>query len=423
VVVAHLANRAYVSNLAERTLTVVDLALQAFDSDIVSADKPAPGSAEARVLAGLKFFFTGTGRWADRSVNSCGSCHPDGLSDQLTWLFAAGPRQTVPLDSTFAKNNPSDQRALNWTGIFDEMHDFELNTRGTAGGKGAITSGVVPNDVAINIGLGVSLDGGTANVTRNDFLSGSTKAVVAAQAALKDWDEIEAYTRTIRSSWAPTTLDRAVGGAVERGRALFASNNCASCHGGPKWTVSRVPYTPSPEKNGSLPGANGQPAAPTGLRTENRAAQLPKASLNTDTLKVDIERGVLLADAGTGNVGPERITCVLRDVGTFDRTSALEVKADGTPAQGIKGFNPPSLLSVATGAPYFHHGLAKTLTAVFGSAYRDHHQALSANFLVNGGTTPTEQGQIADLVQFLLSIDETTVTFPIPSNQDICVNY
>ena len=98
VAVAHSANFAYVANWAERTLSVVDLAQQAFDTDIIAADKPAAGTADARVLNGLKFFFTGTGRWADRSVNSCGSCHPDGLSDHLTWLFAAGPRQTSPLD-------------------------------------------------------------------------------------------------------------------------------------------------------------------------------------------------------------------------------------------------------------------------------------------------------------------------------------
>ena len=30
--------------------------------------------------------------------------------------------------------DPTNQRALNWTAIFDEMHDFELNTRGTSAG-------------------------------------------------------------------------------------------------------------------------------------------------------------------------------------------------------------------------------------------------------------------------------------------------
>jgi YVTN family beta-propeller protein len=418
VAVAHTANFAYVANWADRSLTVVNLATQSFDSDIVSADKPAANTRDAHVLAGLKFFFTGTGRWSDRSVNSCGSCHPDGLTDNLTWLFAAGPRQSTALDGTYAKNDPTDQRVLNWTGIFDEMHDFELNTRGTAGGKGAITTGTPPNDVPFNLTNGVSLDGGLNNVTRNDFLSGSTKAVVASAAALKDWDEVDEYVKTIRPYRAPTNLSDVVAG-----RGVYEEANCARCHAGPKWTVSRLPYVPSPEKNGSLPGANALPVAATGLRTEARAAQLPTAGLNTDTQKVAIEAAVSLFDGGVGNVGPERVTCVIRNVGTFRHDNLVERKADGTQAQGVKGFNPPSLLSLAAGAPFFHHGEAKTLEEVFTSRYSGHHQAGNVNFLANGGTTPLEQTQIRQLVAFLKSIDETTPTFPVQMNEDICVNY
>jgi DNA-binding beta-propeller fold protein YncE len=416
--VAHTANFAYVANWADRSLTVVNLATQAFESDIVSADKPTVATPEAHVLNGLKFFFTGTGRWSDRSVNSCGSCHPDGLTDNITWLFAAGPRQSTALDGTYAKNNPNDQRVLNWTAIFDEMHDFELNIRGTAGGKGAITTGTPPTDVPFNLTNGVSLDGGVNNVTRNDFLSGSTKAVVAAAAALKDWDEVDDYVKTIKPYRAPTNLTDA-----NAGRTVFVQANCARCHAGPKWTVSRLPYVPSPEKNGSLPGANALPAAATGLRTQARTAQLPNAALNTDTQKVAIEASVSLFDGGVGNVGPERVTCVIRNVGTFRTDNAVERKADGTQAQGIKGFNPPSLLSMAAGAPYFHHGEARTLEEVFSSRYAAHHQAGNANFLANGGTTPAEQAEIRQLVAFLKSIDESTQTFPVQANEDICVNY
>lgn len=417
--VAHTANFAYVANWADRSLTVVDLASQVFDSDIVSADKPAVNSRDAHVLSGIKFFFTGTGRWSDRSVNSCGSCHPDGLSDQLTWVFAAGPRQSTALDGTYAKNDPTDQRVLNWTGIFDEMHDFELNTRGTAGGKGAITTGTAPNDTPFDLTVGLSLDGGVNNITRNDFLSGSTKAVVASAAILKDWDEIDEYVKTIKPYRAPSIPTA----AVAAGRALFQAANCHQCHGGPKWTVSRLPYTPSPEKNGSLPGSNALPAAATGLRTQVRTAQLPNATFNTDTQKVAIEAAVNLFDGGVGNVGPERVTCVIRNVGTFEVANGIERKADGSQAQGIKGFNPPSLLSVAAGAPYFHHGAAKTLEEVFTPRFATHYQAGDTNLFANGGTTPGEQEQIRVLVAFLKSIDETTPTFPIPANQDICVNY
>ena len=411
VAVAHSANFAYVANWAERTLSVVDLAAQSLSGDIVSEDKPAAGTKEAHELAGLKFFFTGTGRWATRGVSSCGSCHPDGLSDQMTWSFAAGPRQSIPLDGTYSKVDGADQRVLNWTGIFDELHDFELNTRGTSGGKGAITVGTVPNDTPFDLTAVVSLDGGSV-LTRNDFLSGSTKTVVAGTSAVKDWDEVEAWVKTVRPLAAPTTLDPA---AVTAGRALFQSNNCQSCHGGPKWSTPHVPYTPSPEKNGTLGGF--------GMRTEDRTAMLPNATLNTDTKKLAVEVGVPLVDGGVGNVGPERVTCAVRIVGTFDRTNPLETKPDGTQAQGSKGFNPPSLLSIAAGAPYFHHGAAKTLTEVFAPQFAAHHQAGNANFLANGGTTPAEQQQIAQLVAFLQSIDATTTPFPIPANQDLCVNY
>jgi hypothetical protein len=51
-------------------------------------------------------------------------------------MFDAGPRQTIPLDSTFSKVNAADQRILNWSAVRDENHDFELNTRGVFGGRG-----------------------------------------------------------------------------------------------------------------------------------------------------------------------------------------------------------------------------------------------------------------------------------------------
>src|SRR6185503_10269701 len=57
-----------------------------------------------------------------------------------TWYFNRGPRQSVSLDGSFASKDPNDQRIFNWTAIFDEIADFENNTRGTSGGVGAIVS-------------------------------------------------------------------------------------------------------------------------------------------------------------------------------------------------------------------------------------------------------------------------------------------
>ncbi|MCA2978133.1 MAG: hypothetical protein INH37_07605, partial [Myxococcaceae bacterium] len=422
VVAGHQNGTLYVNNWVDRSLTIVTLASQAVDpmgDGVASEFRPTAGTPEARVLQGKKFFFTGTGRWSDRGVNSCGSCHPDGLTDNLTWVFAAGPRQSTALDGMYGKTTPGDQRVLNWTGIFDEMHDFELNTRGTAGGKGAITEGTLPNDTPFNLTNGVLLPGFSAT-TRNDFLSGSTKAVVATRAVLKDWDEVDDYGKTVRAARAPTSLDAA---AVTRGRALFQSNNCHHCHGGQKWTASQLPYTPSPDKNGSLPGVSGGPDAGTGLRPQPLDGGTGISGRNTAALRVDIERGLALSDGGIVNVGPERVTCVIRDVGTFSLADPLERKADGSPAQGFKGYNPPALLSVATGAPYLHHGKARTLEQLFTPAFANHYQAGSANFLANGGTTPAEQQQVADLVAFLKSIDESTMPFAVPPTQNLCIGY
>jgi hypothetical protein len=425
IVVAAQAQRAYVNNWVDRSISVINLALQSVEGAPVSyAPKPAAGSTEEKVLNGQKFFFTGTGRWSDRGVSSCGSCHPDGLTDNITWVFAAGPRQTTPLDGTFNKGDPTDQRALNWTAIFDEMHDFEGNTRGTSGGKGAITEGTLPNDTAFRLTDGVVLEGARPE-TRNDNLSGSTKEVVRVRAVTKDWDAIEEYIKHIHANRAPRPADAA---AVARGRQLFTDNNCQQCHGGPKWTISRVPYTPSPEKNGSAVGSaaptgNALPVAASGLRTQALAGgTLPVPGLNAETVKVDIER-VPNGTGGTINVGPERITCVLRSVGTYDVNDPIEKKADGTRSQGANGFNPPSLLGLRTSAPYFHNGEARTLPEAFQAKYARHHQSLSANFLINGGTTSQEQAQIADLVAFLETIDETTTPLAPTPSFDICGGY
>ncbi len=377
---------------------------------------PPVGSSAFNQRMGKKFFYTAQDRWSDQNVSSCASCHPDGLSDNVTWVFPAGPRQTPALDGTFARHDVGDHRAQNWTANFDEIYDVEGNTRGTSGGRGAITSGPPQLDTPIALGVAISIGGGP--IGRNDNLSGSARAVTLAYSQLPDWSQIEAWVQQIPTNRAPTRLPAA---AVQRGRDVFASAGCGSCHGGPKWTISRVPYVPSPVKNGTLVGENGLPAAPTGLRTELRAASLP--GLNFDTYKVAVERFTNPDGGASLAIGPERITCVLRDVGTFDAANPFEKKSDGTRAQGALGFNPPSLLGLAGSAPYLHHGAAPTLEALFTPRYARHHQAGRAGFLANGGASAAEQQQVQDLVAFLQSIDGDTPTFLIDPAADICTGY
>src|SRR5690606_32804005 len=107
-----------------------------------------------------------------------------------------------------------------------------------------------------------------------------------------DLDALAAFVlHGMRVPAAPTADPQ----AVERGRALFASRSCSSCHAGPAWTIS------------SLPGPVGT-LAPGG------------------------------EDVVLGSV---------HDVGTFD--PARDVT-------GEHGFDVPTLLGIAHTSPYFHDG-------------------------------------------------------------------
>ncbi|MBK7857396.1 MAG: hypothetical protein IPJ65_01985 [Archangiaceae bacterium] len=409
----------YVNNWLDRSVTVIDLNTQAVDTVIRSEALPASGSAAEKQWRGKRFYFTGFGRWSTRGVNSCGSCHPDGLSDNITWVFAAGPRQTTPMDGTFSKTD-GEQRALNWTAIFDEVHDFELNARGTAGGVGAIVSDATLAPASrIDVTVATSVDGGIVppgNFTRHDNLSGSMRQLMVFKSALQDWDEIHEFSKTIRANKKPSNLESA---DVTAGAALFSQGKCQNCHGGAKWTVSRVSFTPSPDKNGTAAASTAAAVAvtPNGLRTQALTATatgLPAPNnTNFDANKVSVERG--LPDGGV--VGPERITCVLRRVGTFDINDAIEKKADGTQSQGIGGFNPPSLLGMATSAPYFHNGKAGSLNAVLtNAAFNAHLTAGNPNFILDAT-------QARQLEAFLKSIDDATTAVAPDGNTDTCAGY
>jgi hypothetical protein len=143
-IVLHSAGtRAFVSNLVSRSVTVLGISnatAPAFAATFRSTAVPLPGTFNAVLQQGQQLFYTGrgpNGRMA-ASWGGCIVCHPNGRSDNVTWMFDAGPRQTIALDGTFSKVNPFDQRILNRSAVRDEVHDFELNTRNVFGGQGLI---------------------------------------------------------------------------------------------------------------------------------------------------------------------------------------------------------------------------------------------------------------------------------------------
>jgi hypothetical protein len=86
------------------------------------------------------------GKASKDAWSSCASCHSDGLSDGVTWIFGTGPRRTKPLDGMFSKQDPEDQDILNWSAIRDSNTDFNNNSRGVQGGCGFASDNFDPGN-------------------------------------------------------------------------------------------------------------------------------------------------------------------------------------------------------------------------------------------------------------------------------------
>jgi YVTN family beta-propeller protein len=442
---------ALVANDITRNLSTIDLNTQAIAGGIktpsvtATAPLPAKGSDEEHILAGKDLFNTGRARWSLNGAGwgACQSCHSDGLTDNVTWFFGRGPRQSVSLDTSFASKDPTDQRIFNHTSNRDEVADFEQNTRTTSGGVGAIVSAKSNPPINLDridiVGLKLAeLDGTSllASDPKNPLglaLDATGKVVVGqlaldpqavpAGGQLEDWQNITRYLQSIRSPRAPSNLDAA---QVAAGEKLFTKyGSCQGCHGGDKWTVSKLFYAPSVKTNAALKTTLFTP--PAGFPAALLPAQDPQ------DLKLVL------------NAGGESVQCVQRNVATFGNAEegigiaelrgtnmkdvaqgggvALRPNADGDndpandPKAGI-GYNVPSLLGMATGAPYMHAGNARTLEALLSGTFAKHHQALAPNFLIE--TDPKVVASEVDaLVSYLLSIDEakTAPALPAPGAQ------
>ncbi len=375
--------RAYSNNEANFSVTAIDLLTNSvLFRDISSSEPPAPGSFEHSVLVGKVAFFTALGipdngvfdtpirdivprnsrgKQSRDAWSSCGSCHPDGLADGVSWFFGTGPRQTKPLDGMFAKDNPADQGLLNWSGIRGSNTDFNANSRVTQGGCGFASDDFDPGQCFARANLAL------ANPAIYDH--GITQGAS---------DALDAQTLWIFAAVRPLHQPQPDPATLASGRTVFV-NNCASCHGGAKWTKSQIFHRDNPAaqmQNGPPldPGVTRLPAAPPSAGLVNEFFSF---TCNDATFKY------------------------LEDVGTFDVTNPLELRdnAAGSTAFGTNGFNPPSLLSINYHAPYLHRGQAQTLADVFPL------HNLPGGMTIAGALTTTDQ---RNLLAFLKSIDGTT---------------
>lgn len=273
--------RAYVTNEVSKDVSVIDLAAHTVIATVRSVDLPAAGSDAANLLIGKALFQSSTGvnlpelgdlgvtpaRLSNEGWSSCAACHPFGLTDNVVWIFGAGPRRTVPLNGSFNPHDPTDAKVLNYSAIFDEVQDFENNIRNVSGGLGLITlaDGVTPDPVlnAFN----------PANTGRSERLD-----------LLADW-----VARGIRTPLSPLDEDD---NDVEKGRKLFERANCSACHGGGGWSASRRDYTPPPPAGDIVAGqvlrflrpvGTFDPTAVNEIR-QNGAAPLGAAGFNPPSL-------------------------------------------------------------------------------------------------------------------------------------------
>lgn len=398
---------AFVANLISRDLSVLSFRDQRELKKVLSTDQPVAGSPEFAPWKGKRFFNTSTGIWSKEGWGSCQGCHPMGLTDNVTWKFPSGPRQTVSMDGQFASNDPTDMRALNWTAIFDETHDFDNNTRGVSGGKGAIQNadGPIVSPMAANFSSILVEDGTTRE--NHQALNGSLKFITRTQLICSnnnvcpDWDLVDAYVQSIRSPRGKADAK------IADGRATYEEAGCNKCHAGPKWTVSRTFY--SPELSNGAIGSR--------VFEANRAATttMDPTALQGLPRDVNVDQTLIAGDdSDAGTPAFKRQACNVRIVGTFGATGgAEETRENNSPAMGRNGYNVPSLLAANIGAPYLHNGAARDLTDLFDARFAAHTKAGNPNF------NPSASEKEA-LIAFVRGIDETTAIFPVDSNNVLC---
>lgn len=365
VVMSGDGSRAYTNNAVGRSVSVLNLSNNTVVAkDIESTSLPLLGSFEHNLLMGKLAFFTALGvpdnglsklairsidplkfrgKQSDNAWSTCASCHPAGLADGVTWIFPTGPRQTLPLDATYSKRSGAhDTRILNWNAVRGSVTDFNQNSRNVQGGVGfasdAPFSATVPNPNIFNHGI--------------------------TQGASEALDDQTLWVQSVRPFQMPQASRLAVG------KKIF-DNNCASCHGGAKWTKSQILYRNNPAL------VAGAPRDPDVTLAASAAGQIQSYSLDGKTL------------------------AYLENIATFDATNPLEIRANGITALGSDGFNVPSLLGIGNSAPYLHDGSASSLTSLF-SIHK-----------LNGGTIADQLSarQRSNLIKFLNTIDGRTDPF------------
>ncbi len=406
---------AYVANFVSRNVSIVNLTNDTVIAVVQMSDLPAAGSQGETNLVGAEMFFSSRGnfdaipggtnslrdRLSSEGWQSCASCHFKGLTDGVVWQFGAGPRKSVPLNATFNPHRRTEQRLLNYSAIFDEVEDFEINIRNVSG-PGALAGGALDPNHGLLLGPGGDLNVPPtavnaftlANANRDQVsvtLPGSANKVPALT-ALREW--VRNAVRTHNAPLTNATLPNASAATeIAQGRTLFLTAGCASCHGGLNWTISTKDFTSPPagaelftERTGVFTGN------PVGAQYLNRFLR----DVGSFNLGVPGQGNPLGNNIGADEkAAPTVVTNTLQ---AAQDALGIDYNADG---KGL-GFNVASLLGLYSVPPYLHNGAAETLASVVSDVKHRTDNGRLPDLLTN----PTDRALV---VKFLESIDFNTV--------------
>jgi YVTN family beta-propeller protein len=451
IVINDAGTTAYVANFVSRNVSVVDLTTDSVKTVVKTTNLPSPGSRGEVTLVGAEMFFSSRGhfdqpagttissvseRLAQVGWQACSSCHFKGLTDGVVWTFNTGPRKSVPLNGTFDPQDrneaSSEQRLLNYSAIFDEVHDFDLNIRNVSG-PGALKTaqpcsdpppamstfdpnhGLLLGDTNAQLAPCTIVaftkpNGPVDGVTRNEItvtLPGST-VPIKALSALNEWVRV-----AIRTPNSPLTDAQIPGGVpmadVIAGRNLFAKADCASCHGGNQWTSSIKDFASPPAPTDIFCETSTGAGTPPGCQ---KAAVIgnPVNAQYLDRFLRDINSFGLNV-AGSGNSIPGQPI-----IGAVEKATRVVVNGvlQAAPQDALgkdynndghgNGFSPPSLLGIYALPPYYHNGACETLACVLADVNHRTVDGTLPDVLAN----PNDQAKV---VKFLEEIDNNTNPF------------
>lgn len=419
IVVNSIGSKAYVMNYISRNVSVIDLATDSVVKVIKTTDLPPAGSQVEQLHVGAEMFFSARGvfdggkvdRLSSEGWQNCASCHPGGLTDGVIWRFGAGPRKSVPLNGTWSPLNPDDQRILNYSAIFDELEDFELNIRNVSG-PGPLAGALDPNHGLL---IGDNGDINAAPAVINAFPlpnAGRPELTVTLPGSNTAWPALEALREWVRfairtPNGALTTTELTNGGApttggltpttVNQGRRLFFQAGCQKCHGGTKWTVSSKDFTSPPAANEIFTEAGAAGVVGTPF-LDRFLADIGSFNLNVDGSNAIPGQPQIggTEKANTGNVADT------------DPAAQTAIGIDHNGDGAGDGYNIPSLLGIWALQPYYHNGACETLACVMNNI--QHRQAGLRPGQADPFNTP---GNRTAIIEFMKTLDADT---DVPTN-------